>query len=62
MEECGSCKFWKELDEPAAIYEGCGDCRRFPPSLRSTNPDDIEHPVFPMVSSDMWCGEYKPKP
>lgn len=36
-----------ETDEPTV-----GECRRFPPDI------DEAGPYFPVVSEDMWCGEF----
>lgn len=54
---CATCKF----AAPKTGYEQ-HQCRRNAPDLRTVSPhiDTREHvPIWPIVSSNDWCGEYR---
>lgn len=62
VENCGSCKFWLDLDDDDTGPQ-TGLCRRFPP-VRNLQPDDDEtHSLElwsrPTTDRRSWCGEFK---
>lgn len=56
---CGQCFFW----EPAGEKRTSGVCHRFPPRtvvFEDENGDtDIKGSVWPLVSAEQWCGEFR---
>lgn len=53
-EQCSTCRFFKDIG-PREDY---GFCRRFPPSVRGTDNNEIFHHIGSWV--DAWCGEWEP--
>lgn len=61
--KCSSCRFW-EPDEELGKRGDSGICRRYPPSIPSSEPldsDFTDYPVWPRTMDYEWCGEHKPK-
>jgi hypothetical protein len=61
IEECGSCKFWKQT----VAKKNVGFCKRYPPTALSmlnvkAGTSEVTK-CSPGMVDDEWCGEYKPK-
>jgi hypothetical protein len=58
---CGRCAFYKLAN--VLMPSAGGMCRRNPPIPILIGQDAARNPVvpgfFPMVSKDIWCGEFK---
>jgi hypothetical protein len=63
MRACGTCEFAAELFDPDPEDANVRECRRRPPApQRDLFPDcDPLRGVWPLVTLDDWCGEYRPK-
>lgn len=46
--QCRNCLFWKQRTD----NQNNGQCRRNPPAPSLTG-------MFPWISADEWCGEYR---
>ncbi len=53
-ENCKNCQFSYESN-----LKNFYICRRFPPF--NVDPQDEDRHLHPVVNSDTWCGEWKPK-
>lgn len=53
---CGHCWYFAKNDGPNPMYNKIGHCRAHPPIIFSEN---IDVSLFPVVSIDDWCGEWK---
>lgn len=58
-EQCKDCKYYQK--DPGEI----GECHRFPPTVvegstgEADNISSNTYHIFPIVSSENWCGEFK---
>ncbi len=61
LETCCSCRYWKEIETQKG-EERRGRCRRYPDEILGVDEDGVTLQVKPIMLSDEWCGEYKPRP
>jgi len=52
MESCETCRFSRMKLSALAMM----NCMRYPPLI---NPNFVAVGDYPIVKTDMWCGEYK---
>lgn len=57
-EKCGNCKFFHDLRDEWS--RDIGECRRSPPVVHVSDVSGNDT-AFPAVTSDEWCGEWKPR-
>lgn len=57
---CKTCKFFKK-DKASREVNPLGACKRFPPSVVSTESEPQGEDLRPVVRSWDWCGEYRLK-
>jgi len=52
---CNKCKYFKTRQGPGRR----GECRRYPPENFTRDGSGFpDRPIFPMVISSTWCGEF----
>jgi len=52
---CGKCRFF----EDAEFSDGFGECHRHAPRCTGAEPGSNDLAVWPVISSDDWCGEFE---
>ena len=59
-ENCGSCKYFRSIDEVTLGQPKSGKCFRFPPTLVLLQRGNAAQPMsfFPVVHESHFCGEH----
>lgn len=60
-EACINCRFYLPRTTDAERFKVSGGmCRRYAPTGPAVAPSASDWQVFPPMTSDQWCGDYRP--
>jgi hypothetical protein len=60
-EICGTCRYFAAGKTEAEVFSKVGGaCRRYAPTGPAIVPSGGSWQIFPPMSSQQWCGDYRP--
>jgi hypothetical protein len=60
-DSCICCRFFlPRVTEAEAFQKTGGMCRRYAPTGPTVSPSGASWQIFPPMSADQWCGDFRP--